>query len=413
VDGRVDGLETVGGNVVAGGFFLNAGSAAGGHASVAEFDGTSGAFISNYNGHTTSPVVSMAENGDGSIYTGHFNNRLQRFTPTGGQSWQVGFDGNVQALTVSDGEVIAGGHFQNLCDVGTNCANPIVRHHIAALDPASGALDTTWAPNVNSDLGVFALADTSVGLAVGGDFTNFGGTAQAHLAFLQTGAVAVDHSSPTIGTLPDAILRKATTIASGQVPLLVRWGASDPSGVCSYRLQRSVGAGSFQNVSLASKTATTKSVSLAAATTHRYRVSATDCVANASSFVQGPPVALTAFQDSSSGIAYTRAWSRASAAKAYGGTIHLTSKAGAFATRTFTARQVAWVATRTATRGSARVYLDGKLAGTVDLHSATAMHRRIVFAHAWASDAVHTIKIVCAGTPGHATVDVDAILTVK
>ena len=142
-------------------------------------------------------------------------------------------------------------------------------------------------------------------------------------------------------------------------------------------------------------------MSLAAATTHRYRVSATDCVANASSFVQGPPVALTAFQDSSAGIAYTRAWARASAPKAYGGTIHSTSKAGAFATLTFTGRQVAWVATRTATRGSARVYLDGKLAGTVDLHSATAMHRRIVFAHAWASDAVHTIKIVCVGTPGH------------
>ncbi len=195
---------------------------------MAEFDGTTGAFISKYTGHTTSPVVSMAENGDGSIYTGHFNNRLQRFTPTGGQSWQVSFDGNVQALTVSDGEVIAGGHFQNLCDVGTNCANPIVRHHIAALDPASGALDTTWAPNVNSDLGVFALADTSVGLAVGGDFTNFGGTAQAHLAFLQTGAVAVDQSPPTIGTAPDAVLRKATTIASGQVPLLVRWARQRP-----------------------------------------------------------------------------------------------------------------------------------------------------------------------------------------
>ena len=175
VDGRVDGLETVAANVIAGGFFLNAGSAAGGHASLAAFDGTTGAFVSSYNGHTSSAVVSMAEGGDGSIYTGHFNNRMQRFTPAGGSSWQIGFDGNVQAITVSDGEVIAGGHFQNLCDVGTNCANPIVRHHIAALDPATGALDATWAPSVNSDLGVFALADTSLGLAAGGDFTNFGG----------------------------------------------------------------------------------------------------------------------------------------------------------------------------------------------------------------------------------------------
>ena len=51
----------------------------------------------------------------------------------------------------------------NIC-VGTTCT---VRHHIAALDPAGGALDTSWAPNVNSDLGVFAEADTTTGLAIG------------------------------------------------------------------------------------------------------------------------------------------------------------------------------------------------------------------------------------------------------
>jgi hypothetical protein len=408
VDGRVDDLAAVGGNVVAGGFFVNADGTP--HAALAAFDTAAGALQAGWASPTTSPVVAMTAAADGSIYTGHFNNRLQSFTPTGSQSWHDTLDGNVQALTVSDGELIAGGHFVNIC-VGSTCT---VRHHIAGVDLTSGALDTTWAPNVNSDLGVFALADTSVGLAAGGDFTTFGGTAQAHLAFLATGgSVQVDHTPPTVSPLPDAILRKATTIASGQVPLLVRWGAGDPSGVCSYQLQRRVAAGPFQNVSLAAKTATTESVSLQPATTHTYRVKATDCVANASSFAQGPAVALTAFQDSRSGIAYTRAWSRAAAAKAYGGTIHSTSKAGAFATRTFTARQVAWVATRTATRGSARVYLDGKLAGTVNLHSATAMHRRLVFAHAWASDAKHTIKIVCVGTPGHATIDVDAILTVK
>ena len=54
------------------------------------------------------------------------------------------------------------------------------------------------------------------------------------------------------------------------------------------------------------------------------------------------------------------------------------------------------MASRTATRGSARVYLDGHLSATVDLHSATAIHRRIVFAHTWSGDGVHTIKIVCA-----------------
>ena len=132
-----------------------------------------------------------------------------------------------------------------------------------------------------------------------------------------------------------------------------------------------------------------------------------------SAFAQGPSVRLTAFQDGNAGIAYTAAWAPAGAPKAYGGTIHSTGRAGAYAKLRFTGRQVAWVASRTATRGSARVYLDGHLSATVDLHSATAIHRRIVFAHAWSGDGVHTIKIVCAGTPGHPTIDVDALLTVR
>ncbi len=411
VDGRVDGLEIDnGGDVVAGGFFLNAGTSTSAQAALAAFDGTNGGLLGTYQSPTASAVVSMTEAADGSIYTGHFNNRLQDYSPGGSAGWHDTFDGNVQALTLSDGELIAGGHFVNIC-AGSTCA---VRHHIAALDPASGALDTSWAPNVNSDLGVFAEADTTTGLAIGGDFTAVGGVAQAHLAFLPTGSsVPVDSSPPAIGAQPDATLRKATTISAGQVPLLVRWAASDPSGVCAYRLQRSVGAGSFAGVSLAKKTATTKAVSLAPATTHHYRVSATDCVGNASAFSPGSAVILSAFQDGNARITYTRAWAHAAAPKAWGGGVHLVGKAGASATLRFTGRDVAWVASRTTTRGSARVYLDGKLAGIVNLHSATPIHRRLVFAHAWKADAVHTIKIVCAGTAGHATIDVDAIVTVR
>ncbi len=411
VDGRVDALEVNNaGAVVAGGFFLNAGNSTSAQAATAAFDPTTGALQAGYVNNSSSGIVSIAQATDGSIFTGSFGNRLQRFTPTGVLSWRDTTDGNIQAMTMSDGELILGGHFVNVC-VGGTCT---VRHHIAAVDPASGALDTGWAPNVNSDLGVFAEADTSIGLAIGGDFTAVGGVAQAHLAFLQTGSsVPVDALPPTIGLKPDASLRKATTISSGQVPLLVRFAAADPSGVCSYRLQRSVGSGTFANVSLAAKTATTKAVSLAPATTHRYRVSATDCVGNASAFATGPAVILSAFQDGNARIAYTRAWTHAAAPKAWGGGVHLVSKAGAHASLRFTGREVAWVASRTATRGSARVYLDGKLAATVNLRSATPIHRRLVFAHVWKTDAVHTIKIVCAGTAGHSTIDVDAIVTVR
>jgi hypothetical protein len=413
VDGRVDALEVNNaGDVVAGGFFQHSGSSTTAQAGTASFDPSTGALLSGYfTGTTSSGIVSITQASDGSIFTGTFGNRLQRWTPTGQTSWHDTTDGNIQAMTISDGELVLGGHFVNFC-VGSTCT---VRHHIAAVDPSSGALDTTWAPNVNSDLGVFALADTSTGLALGGDFTAVGGTAQAHLAFLATGnSVPIDVSPPTISPAPDAILRSATSVASGQVPLLVRWGAKDPSGVCQTQLQRQVGTGAWGGLSLSSQTATSRAIALQPSTTSRhYRVRATDCVGNQSSFKTSLPVTLTDFQDGNARIAYTRAWKRASASKAFGGTIHMTSKAGAYSTLKFTGREVAWVATRAANRGTARVYLDGTLAGTVNLHSGTAMHKRIVFAHVWSTDAAHTIKIVCSGTRGHATVDVDAILTVR
>jgi hypothetical protein len=226
--------------------------------------------------------------------------------------------------------------------------------------------------------------------------------------------VPIDTTPPTFTVSPDAILQKATTITSGAVPLLVRFTATDPSGICATHLQRSTNGGAFAPVSLSSAQAMSKPITVVPSTaTYRYQASAADCVGNTSAFVKGPSGRLTAFQDKNADIVYTRAWSRASVASAYGGTVHMVSKAGAYAKFRFTGRQVAWVASRTATRGTAKVYLDGHLTATVDLHSSTAIRRRIVFAHAWSGDGVHTIKIVCAGTHGHPAIDVDAFLTVR
>ena len=44
---------------------------------------------------------------------------------TGKSLWTAQTDGNVEAVTVANGEVIAGGHYQNFCDLGTNCQTPL------------------------------------------------------------------------------------------------------------------------------------------------------------------------------------------------------------------------------------------------------------------------------------------------
>ena len=90
-------------------------------------------------------------------------------------------DGNMQAITVAAGEVIAGGHFNHVCSAGSGCLNPIPRRKLAGFT-TTGSLDTTWHPPANSRLGVYALTAGSGELPVGGDFTKVAAVAVLHFA---------------------------------------------------------------------------------------------------------------------------------------------------------------------------------------------------------------------------------------
>ena len=93
-------------------------------------------------------------------------------------------DGNVEAVTVANGEVIAGGHYQNFCDPGTNCADPGRPPPHRGAECVHGRARHDLAPDVNSSLGVYALAATATDLYLGGDFTAVGGIDQEHFADL-------------------------------------------------------------------------------------------------------------------------------------------------------------------------------------------------------------------------------------
>lgn len=106
---------------------------------------------------------------------------------TGAIVWQGGTDGNVQAITVMNGEVYVGGHYQNYCGPQGGqhtCTSPIKRLKLLAVDEGTGAL-TTWNPHANSTLGVFALAGNGTTLGAGGDFTTIGGVSQQGFAEFQ------------------------------------------------------------------------------------------------------------------------------------------------------------------------------------------------------------------------------------
>ena len=141
--------------------------------------------------------------------------------------------------------------------------------------------------------------------------------------------------------------------------------------------------------------------------THRFRMRATDGAGNVSGYTYGPSFKPAMSQDTSTAIHYGGTWGVTTTPYASGSTLHYAKASGAWASQTITGAGVAWVAYKGPTRGQARVYIDGTLAATVDLYSATYMSKAVVYAKTWSANGTHTIKIVCVGTAGHPRIDLD------
>ncbi len=106
---------------------------------------------------------------------------------TGARIWTQQTDGGVQSMSIMDGVVYGGGHFDNVCvgvtdgaTSGFHCpTNLATRHKLVAIDAVTGALDP-WNPAANTALGVFAVANDAGSLEVGGDFTKVGTPNASH-----------------------------------------------------------------------------------------------------------------------------------------------------------------------------------------------------------------------------------------
>jgi outer membrane protein assembly factor BamB len=121
---------------------------------------------------------------------GHEGGQLDAFDAgTGGLRWNRFADGDVQAVALDGGEVLAGGHFLNACGDTSGapgggspwvCTVPVQRNRLFATD-ANGAIQP-WNPGANSLYGVWALRTDATYVAAGGDFTIVDGQHQARYA---------------------------------------------------------------------------------------------------------------------------------------------------------------------------------------------------------------------------------------
>ena len=108
--------------------------------------------------------------------------------------------------------------------------------------------------------------------------------------------------------------------------------------------------------------------------------------------------------DSSSLIAYHGTWSKAAFASYSGNQVRYATRAGASATLAFTGNGIAWVGPVGPTRGTARVYIDGKAVATIDLRRSTFQARKLLFSKALAAGP-HTFRIVVTSSGRPVAID--------
>ena len=89
---------------------------------------------------------------------------VQAYGPNVGGTpvWNVGTNGDVEALAISSSTLYVGGHFTS---IGGGS-----RGHLAALRASGGSVDP-WNPGANGVFGAFGAAITSSRVAFGGEFT--------------------------------------------------------------------------------------------------------------------------------------------------------------------------------------------------------------------------------------------------
>jgi hypothetical protein len=189
------------------------------------------------------------------------------------------------------------------------------------------------------------------------------------------------------------------TVGSSTMKARISWSGADTNGtgIATYKLQVSTNGGSYATITLASATSTSINRTLTDGRSYRFRVRATDKQGNVSAYVYGPTFKPARVQNTSSSVHYTGKWATSSNSSALGGSHRYATSTSARVSYTTTARDIAWVATKTSTSGSAQVWIDGVYATTVNLHASSTTYRRLVFARHFSTLGSHTIELRPAG----------------
>ena len=129
------------------------------------------------NGSNRAPAFALALDGDALLIGagGSGGGCTLQDAVTGANRWSYHTTGNVVAAAFLGPRAYCAGHFN-----GSASFASFSRKKIAEVTTSTGAV-TSFAPSVNSALGIFALAATPTALLAGGDFTKVGSTSQPYM----------------------------------------------------------------------------------------------------------------------------------------------------------------------------------------------------------------------------------------
>ena len=224
--------------------------------------------------------------------------------------------------------------------------------------------------------------------------------------------VRIDRSPP-VAAAPKVSLSAGVAVSSATataaLAAILTWSATDPggAGILSYDIRRSTDGTAFASLATG-VTAPSLAVSLTPGHSYRFEVRARDKAGNVGGWVAGPTIRAYLPQQSYAGLVWKGTWTSATQPECSGGTVRYATAAGASSTYSLTGLAIAWVTTLGPDRGAAKVYVDGVLVTTIDLHASTTTYRRVVFAKSWSYAGTHSLRIVVVGTAGRPRVDIDA-----
>jgi hypothetical protein len=246
------------------------------------------------------------------------------------------------------------------------------------------------------------------------------GTKTVYAQFKDVGGSVSPIVSDTIGldttlpTNPTAPVHKLSNPVNAKINLHLTWsGGTDSggSGFAGYVLRQKIDGGAW--TILGYPTTGVFNVPVDPSKNYVFGVASRDTAGNVGAFVTGPAIRAANYSETATQIAYAGTWAVHSLSTYMGGAAKYSNTKSSSATLTFTGNQVAWLGPKTASHGTANVYIDGTLVGSVNLYSATTLYKQVVFTRTFASVGTHTLKVVVVGTAGHPRVTIDQFFVLR